>query len=220
MWLFLWLLFVLAMAGFFVWSYHTTYEQKRAWKAFANKFGLEYTPNKLMEPPAMAGQIKGRRANFYPQLTENAQGQRKTETVVEVFLNDIPDTLCVVASSGFMDFVSVLDLPEPFNVENEMWPKNAIARSFEEENPSAWFLGHNDRMQAIHDLFKLPFNSVFVCDGDQSFIAIRTPNPLSDPKRINQVLGKLYDIAKKLESQTQTTPSPEGQPNEQPEPII
>jgi hypothetical protein len=200
MWLFLWLIFVLAMAGFFIWSYHATYEQKRAWKAFAAKLNLQYSPNKLMQPPAMSGVIKGRTANFYPQLTENAQGHRKTETVIEVFLNDIPDILCVVASRGFMDFVSALDLPEPFVIAHANWPEQAIARSFENENPDAWFMANEARAQAIADFFKLPFAVAFVCDGDQSFLAIRTPNPLSSPKRLNQVLGKLYDIASKLEA--------------------
>jgi hypothetical protein len=31
-------------------------------------------------------------------------------------------------------------------------------------------------------------------------LAIRTPNTLGNPKRINQVVGKLFDIAKKLET--------------------
>ena len=164
MWFFLWVVFVLAMVGFFVWSYHATYEQKRAWKAFAARFGLNYVPNKMMQPPAMAGDLKGRAINFYPQLTENAQGQKKTETIVEVFLSEIPDTLCVVASNGFMDFVSALDLPEPFSVEHALWPKSAIARTFDDEQPGQWFLGHDDCVKAIESLLKLPFSTAFVCD--------------------------------------------------------
>ncbi len=200
MWLFLWLVFVLAMAGFFVWSYHATYEQKRAWKTYAAKFNLNYVPNKLMQPPTMSGDIKGRLVNFYPQIVENAQGQRSTQTVVEVFLNNVPDTLCVVASHGFGDFVQVLDLPEPFDVNHPKWPKNALARTFDNENPVAWFLNNEDRVNAISDLSKLPFAVAFLCDGDQAFLAIRTPNTLGNPKRINQVVGKLFDIATKLES--------------------
>jgi len=200
MFLFLWVVFVLAAVGFFLWSTHALFEQKRAWKAYAKKFNLNYTPGTMMQSPSMAGEIKGHRVNFYPQLSENDQGQRSTKNVIEVFLNDIPNTLCVVASRGFMDFVALLDLPEPFTVDDSNWPNNLLTRSLEDEEANVWFLNNKDRIIAIQNLSKLPFDTAFVCDGEQSFIAIRTSNSLGDPRRLNQVVGKLFDIIKMLES--------------------
>ena len=211
MWFFLWVIFVLGMAGFFLWSYHTTYEQKRAWKTFAQKFNLQYISNKLMEPPTMTGDIKGCKVNFYPQVVEDNLGKRTTQTVVEVFLNKIPETVCVVGSSNFGDFVNILDLPDPFNVDHGQWPKSALARGFEEDYPQNWFLNNPKRVEAIAEVFKLPFASAFFTDGEQAFVAIRTPNPLSDPKRINQVVKKLFSVVEMLESETvqQTVPEEE-----------
>jgi hypothetical protein len=75
-------------------------------------------------------------------------------------------------------------------------------------------LNNDDRVSAISDLSKLPFAVAFVCDGDQGFLAIRTPSTFGNPKRINQVVGKLFDIAKKLEAadavvETEVEPAPE-----------
>lgn len=201
MWLFLWVVFVLTAAGFFLWSYHATYEQKKTWKAFANKFQLQYVAGALMQPPAMAGEIKGRQVNFYTQNIENNLGQKMSQNVVEVFLNDIPDILCVVASSGFADFVSVLDLPEPFSVDDKAWPKNLMSRTLEDEAPEIWFKENHDRINAINKISKLPFDFTFLVDGEQAFVAVRTANPLSNSTQLNKVIGLLFDIVKLLESQ-------------------
>jgi len=149
----------------------------------------------------MTGNIKGRLVNFYPQIIEGDNGKKSTHTVIEVFLNQLPDTVCVVASGGFVDFVTVLDLPEPFTLDHARWPRGSLARTFEDESPDAWFLENQDRIMGIDSLFKLPFEKAFFTDVERSFLVIRTANPLSDPKRLNQVVGKLFEIATMLESQ-------------------
>lgn len=204
MWLFLWVVFVLTAAGFFLWSYHATYEQKRAWKSFANKYNLQYVGGKMMDSPSMTGDIKGHKINFYPQITDTPQGQKISQNVVEVFLNDIPDLLCVVATSGFTDFVSLLELPEPFSIDDDQWPKNLLARTFEDEAPELWFRENKLRIEAIHKLSKLPFDFTFLSDGEQAFVAIRTQNPLSSGDKINKVIGVLFDAVKKLEDKKET----------------
>jgi len=212
MWLFLWVVFVLTAAGFFLWSYHATYEQKRAWKKFAEKYNLQYVGGKMMDSPSMTGEIKGRNVNFYPQMTETPQGQKISQNVVEVFLNDIPDLLCVVASTGFSDFVSLLELPEPFTIEDEKWPKTLLARTFEDEAPELWFRENTARIDAIQKLSKLPFDMAFLSDGEQSFVAIRTQNSLSNPAQLNKVIGVLFEAVKNLESQTETKPDEPTEP--------
>lgn len=46
MWIVIWLIFTVILLGFFVWSWATTQEQKKAWKAFAQKYDLLYLPGK------------------------------------------------------------------------------------------------------------------------------------------------------------------------------
>lgn len=219
MWLFLWLVFVLTAVGFFLWSYHATYEQKRTWKKFSEKYNLQYVGGRMMDTPSMTGEIKGRLVNFYPQIVETQQGQRMSQNVVEVFLNDIPDLLCVVAKPGFSDFVSLLDLPEPFNIDNPKWPKSLLSRTFEDEAPEIWFSSNENRIEAIQKLSKLPFDTVFLSDGEQSFVAIRTQNSLSNPAQLNKVVGVLFDTVKNLEN-NQVQIKKEIKKDEQAEPII
>ena len=200
MWLFLWVIFVLCAAGFFLWSYHSTFEQKKGWKAYAQKMGLTYSGGALLDSPEMTGEIKKHRVNFYPDFVENAQGQRSTQNVIEVFLNIKPDLACVVASPGFSDFLIEIDLPESFTVEDNNWPKSALSRCPTGQLCSEWFTGQRSRIDAIQQLLKLPFNSAFVSDQNNAFVVIRTANPISDPRRLNQVVNKLIVIAEMLQT--------------------
>jgi hypothetical protein len=199
MWLFLWVLFVLTAIGYFLWSYHATYEQKRTWKAFAQKYNLNYIPGRMMESPAMNGVIKWYDVNFYPQLVDTPQGQKMNKNVIEVFLNDRPDLISVVATSGLSDFVTLLNMPEPFSVQHDEWPKNILARTFEDEAPELWFAKDEKRIKALQKLAKLPFDWAFMCDLQQSFVAIRTSNPLSESAKLNKLMGLLFEVVKDLE---------------------
>ncbi len=202
MWLFLWVVFVIVAIGYFLWSYHTIYEQKRAWRAFATKFNLQYFPGKMMESPAMSGMIKGHDVNFYPQMVDTPQGRKVNQNVVEVFLNNRPDLITVVSTPGLSDFVSSLGMPEPFSVQHPEWPKNLLSRTFENEAPVSWFLGDEKRIKALQKLSKLPFDWAFMCDLQQSFIAVRASNPLSDPAKLNKLMGLMFDVIKDLEDKT------------------
>lgn len=199
MWLFLWILFVLALIGFFVWSYHTTYEQKRSWRTFSERYNLQYVSEKMMAPPSVSGQLKNRPINLYAQQVEDAQGNRSMQTVLEVFLNDFPNLVMVVTSPQFSDFIAALGFSESFSVDDGSWPKEGLARTIENEFPEKWFLAHKDRVSAIDKLFKLPVSVAFLCNAQQAFIAVRTTNPLSDSKKLHQIIKKLYEIADLLE---------------------
>ena len=75
-----------------------------------------------------------------------------------------------------------------------------MARTFDEERPDLWFEENAKRVEAIAELAKLPFDVGFVCDADRAFVVVRTSHPLTDPKRINQIMGKLFQAAELLES--------------------
>ncbi len=165
------------------------------------KMGLTYNGGRLLDSPTMVGEIKGHPVNFYPQLVENAQGQRSTQSVVEVFLNRIPALTCVVASQGFADFMATIALPLTFEVQDPDWPKKMIGQCPEDEAPELWFADNRQRIEAIQQLSKLPFNVAFVSDGSQAFIAVRTANPIDDPRKINQLVTKLITLVEMLESE-------------------
>lgn len=208
MWLFLWILFVLAVVGAFVWSYYAVYEQKRAWAAFAKKYNLEYMKGAMFKPSAVTGRLKDHRINVYAQENVNEQtGTRTTYSVVEVFLKNVPETYAVVTSKGFVDFLTQLNWPAPFIVEHKSWPASALARTFDNERPDEWFEAQKNRMIAMKTLLELPFDTAFVADGEQAFLAVRTAHPLSDPRRINQILGKLFEVSALLEGDNSPLPT-------------
>lgn len=200
MWLFLWVIFVLSAAGFFLWSYYTTFEQKKAWKAYAQKNNLTYVGGRMLDSPEMSGEIKGRLINFYPMVVENSQGRMVMHNVVEVFFKQVPDVLCVVTSQGFKDFIRTTGLTDTFTVGVNDWPKNVLAYKTEDENPEVWFLDNPRRVEAIRQLTKLPFHTALVADGEQAFVALRTTNPLSEPTRLNQLVRKLNTLVEMLEA--------------------
>lgn len=210
MWLFLWVVIVLTATGFFLWSYHATYEQKRGWKKIAEKYGLAYSENKMMQTPSMNGVIKGHNINFYPQITVSSEGKRQVKNVIEIFLNTVPDVLCVVANNGFSDFVTALELPEPFQVEHVLWPKNMLSRTVDDALPELWFKAHHQRIEAVGKMSKMPFDVTFIADEEQSFVAIRTANSLSDPRKLDKLINALIMIVTALESVAPSTNSDDG----------
>ena len=202
MWLFLWVLFVLCSAGFFLWSYHTTFEQKKAWKVYADKMGLTFFGGNFLSSPEMSGQVKGRLVNFYPQLVENSRNQRSTQTVVEVFFKKAPDISCLVASPGFSDLIESINYPETLNINDPEWPQSAISRCLDVGKTAQWFQSNRMYIDTIKQLFKLPFSSAFLSDPEQAFLAVRTANPLNDPRKINQLVNKLILLAEGLEKES------------------
>lgn len=214
MWLFLWVIFVLCAIGFFLWSYYTTFEQKNAWKAYAQKNKLTYYGGRFLDSPEMTGDIKGRQVNFYPQIVEGPDGRKSTQNVIEVFLNTIPDATFVVSSKGFLDFIVSTGLTETFMVDAKNWPKNILCFRDENENPETWFQNNQKSIEAVNQMVKLPFDAALIADGNQAFIAIRTSNPLSEPVRLNQVVRKIFSLVEMLEQTLATTQSKMANPKD------
>lgn len=204
MWMFLWIVFLLAIIAAFVWSYHIIFEQKRSWAAFAKRYNLNYTPRGFFQAPEVSGHFKGRNLNIYTQERYSPETNTKTVTsIVEVFLTRSPEIYAAVCSPGLVDVMGALDLPEPFMVNSSEWPQQFLSRTFEGEPAAQWFLAEDNRIQAIKQLSGLPFETTFVANDVNSFVAVRTSHPLTDPKRINQIMGKLYAIASLLDTQAQ-----------------
>lgn len=200
MWLFLWIVFVLVVVAAFIWSYHVIYEQKRSWRAFAKKYNLDYAQGTFFSPPVVAGLLKGRRVNIYSQQSmDNNQASKITYSVIEIFFREPPDVFAFVTSQGFVDFMGQVDLPVPFFVQDPKWPANVLSRTLEGEDPAQWFTDEQKRIDGINSMIKLPFDTAFVADGDQAFIAVRTSDALLAPKKINHIVGKMFDILAQIE---------------------
>lgn len=205
MWVFLWIIIVLAVIIGVIWSYRIVFEQQRAWAVFAKKYGMTCKKMGLFKAPDVAGQIKDKRVNIYSLTQINPEtGVQQISTMIEVFLNNDPGVYGAVSSTGFLDYMNTVQLPMPFMVEHPQWPQNILARTFENEQISAWFSEKEERILAIKELNALPFDTIFVANDNNSFVGIRTTHPLDDPKRINQIVGKLFKIAEGLDS---TSPS-------------
>jgi hypothetical protein len=202
MWLFLWILFVLAIFVAIAWSYHVIFEQKRAWGSFAKKYNLEFAKGTFFQPPSASGLIKGRQVNLYSQQRVNPENATQTTTsVLEVFLNKQPTIYAAVGSPGFIDFMTALDLPAPFLVDHPQWPNGFMSRTLDDEPASTWFLANPKRIEAMAELSKIPFDVAFVMNDSNSFVVARTSHPLSDPKRINQIMGKLFAVVGMIEEE-------------------
>jgi len=203
MWLFLWILFVLSVAGVFVWSLHVSHEQKRAWQVFANKYHLQFIKGGLFQPPAITGQLKNRLLNIYIQQAVDDNHSKKTSTMIEVFLTKIPESLAYISSHGFGDLAEQLQIPEPFTVSDPDWPiMNIIARSPDADAASEWFSSHKTRVRAVNKLVKMSYDTAFLIGDDRAFLVLRTSDPLSDPRILNKLIIELYEIASMLETET------------------
>jgi hypothetical protein len=196
MWIFLWIIIVLAVIGAIIWSYHIIFEQKRAWGAFAKKYNLTCTSMGYLKAPEVTGQIKGRTVNIYSIERYAPETDVRTVTsMVEVFLKNDPGMYAAVSSPGFIDYMNDVQLPMPFIVDHPDWPQNVLSRTFENETAAEWFSNNETRINAIKKMSVMPFDTLFVANDMNSFIGVRTSHPLTDPRRINQIMGNLFKIA-------------------------
>ena len=220
MWAFLFFLFVCAVIFAVIWSYHTANLQKRAWAAFAARYQMNFIPAQGLQPPALNGQIKDRSVNIYAQPVISPEGRQSLYSVVEVFLNNVPDELFVVSSTGFADFQNDIDLPQPFAIDNVDWPRDVMARTLEDEDPVAWFQSDKEYIRTLRQFMEMPFDTALVCDRNQAFLVVRTPDPLTDPNKINRIIGKLFDYAAVYDKRKPNTEkaSAKPEPEEIPQP--
>jgi hypothetical protein len=199
LWFFLWLLLSVALVGFLAWTAYILFRQKRAWKAYAKKYKLRYTPGRLFDSPEMAGPMGDYTVSLFTgeHIAGDARTTRKL-TAVEIQLFSNMPFEGAVASNGMVEFTKDLGLGEEVRPDHKGWDKSYIATS-DNKAALAEYL-NKDRLTSLTDLMKTP-NAwvIFVFRGDMTLLRFDTPEPLDMPQDIDKIVKRMLEAAKVME---------------------
>lgn len=195
MWTIFWLIwfvlsaFVLAVYG---WSMKILFEQKEAWKKFAEKHKLDYKSEKLTAPPYLTGRYKDHRLYAYSgvQVTTDVSGQRFV-TIIEIELGKGIPVAGAVGTENLGRFILGLNFEQEYVPNSEYWD---TAYTLKTRNAAVLkkYLTEK-RLQALQNLFKMKNASVlFFFDDVESVLRIETPDPLRNADRMEKIFDRIY----------------------------
>lgn len=208
MWLFLWIIFALAVVGILGWSSNILLAQRQAWTAFANKYKLSITkdnPKSLLSPITLQGTINNRPINIYAAVEQtDRERTQRIYSHIEIYLFDPPPTPFLFSKKKLPDIMGAVQLPQNFTMTDAAWPQLTVAQTENSETLRVWMNKHTTRLQAFANFMNSvddESEALFIHDGTSpAFILFRTEDPLRTPQKLNALVQKLFGFAKDLDS--------------------
>lgn len=190
-----WLIW-LALSGFvfviYAWSLRVLFQQKKAWKVFAEKNKMQYDGGRLTSPPSMTGMFSGYRVFMYTdtEQTFDMRGQRYV-CVIEIELGMGMFVSTAIATKEMTSFVlSLTTLSQEFKPQSSNWDDSYIIRTRNASIMKRYLT--EDRLKALHSLFGMKSSSaIFFFDDVEAVFRVQTTDPLRDPEKIKRILTRI-----------------------------
>ena len=199
LWFLLWLFLSLTLLYFFGWTLYIIQRQKKAWSAFAKKYGLRYFAGGFSEAPQMEGVIDEYAFSFFPAQYElgDVRHSRKMTAIEMTLKSDVPFD-GFIASGMLIDASKGAGLPHETKPLHGGWNDENIILTDKIGSMQAYLT--EERMEIINRWLKLK-NSWFLLGfrNDVFLLRIDTPSPLDNPKKINALVKKLLQDVPALE---------------------
>lgn len=197
-WFFLWFLLAVIIVGATVWSTIILIQQKRAWKSYAAKKGLSFTPNKFFEPATLEGVMGDYTVALFTAVEKNEDSRKDRQiTVAQInanypFLDGIG-----MGNAKMKPFLDALDSIKPYDVKDSAWDKGNIIK-VENKDTADKFLT-KDRLKILNELLKFPkANVLILLDQNEGVFRLETSNPFQDEKKIDALVTKMIARIEKL----------------------
>lgn len=199
LWFLLWFVLSFILLGATFWSTVILIQQKKAWREYAAKKGLVFTPNKFFEPAGMEGVIDGYNVSFFTAVQQNPDVRKNRQlTVMQVNANDgfVDGIAC--GTSEMLPFLQTLTAISPHDVKVGKWENKYHIRSRNKKAVDAFLT--EERVSTLGSILSMPNADILIIlDANEGIFRFETPNPLQDAKQIDSVMNKLLARIKKLE---------------------
>jgi hypothetical protein len=201
LWVFIWLLLSAALIYFFGWTLWITFQQKRTWKAYAQKHKFRYTSGNFYDPPEMAGMIEAHQVSLFTGehlLVNDERGRTRKMTAIEVMLNTHAPTAGGAASGGLVNFIKGLEFKHEIKPDHPGWADDYIVLTDSRAVMRAYLT--TVRIEALLKIMNIKSAwTILVFREDVALLRFDTTKPLADPKRLNKIIRALVETAKILE---------------------
>lgn len=197
--LLVWIALTLFLIGFWVWSVSVLYTQKRAWKVFAKKRQLRYRSNRAFESPEISGSYQDFEVLVFTAEHEGEDGRMTRRlTSIEVSLHSSIPTSGAIASGGMVKLVEGIHFQAEFRPDISGWDDSYIVRSRDNAVMKAYL--NDKRVQELIKLMKIKNAWIILFfSGGRGLLRIDTPDPLHNPKNLDDFLKQMIAAAKILE---------------------
>lgn len=198
MWIMIWVLLAAFVVGVYIWTTTILFEQKKAWKSFAEKSKLTYAPGKLTEPPSIIGTINGRRVSFFTNIqpTADVRGQRQM-TAIEIGLGSGMPTAAALATSQYAGFLSSIRMNETFVPDSPDWKAEYLIRTRDVEALRAYLTP--ERLKALQSVFGMKNSmALFFFDEVDAVLRLETTDPLRNVDRMAKMMKSLMATLDRL----------------------
>ncbi len=195
----IWIAVTLFLVTFWLWSILVLYKQKQAWKAFAKSKDLRYRSNSMFDSPEISGVLKDYKVYVFTAEHDAADGRyARRLTSIEITLKSSLPAALAVASGGMVQIVEELNFRAEYRPEAHGWDNSYIVRSRSEALIKDYLTDR--RVQSLVNVMKIK-NSWFILffSSGQGLLRLDLPDPLNDPKKLNDCLNKLIDAAQVME---------------------
>jgi hypothetical protein len=187
--LFIWLVLSAFILTVTFWSYSILFQQKNAWKSFAQKRNLNYQPGgSFFASPVVTGNIGTYTISLQSEAvtTNDSRGQRYN-TVIEVALRKgmpIPGAIGTVTMAPIIYTLTTLN--EDVKIDDPEWDNQWVIRTVDKEQLICYLTPA--RREAIKKLFKMKIISgLFVFDRNDAVFRIETVDPLHNADKVEKV---------------------------------
>lgn len=197
-WFLIWFVLSFILLGAMAWSTIILIQQKQAWKSFARRKGLTFRPNKFFEPGELEGVLDGYNIAFFTatQQKEDARKNRQL-TVMQITANEKFVDGLGCGTPEMVEFLKLLDALSVHEVKKSGWNKNNDIRSRNKQAVEAYLT--EERVKIISNILSMPNTNVLILmDQNESVFRFETSNPLTDEKKIDAIISKLFARIEKL----------------------
>lgn len=185
---------------FLGWTVLIALRQKRAWKAYAQKMNLRYTPGKMLDTPEVKGTIGAYTIAIFSGEFPSPDGRstRKLSSIEINLTTRLPFTMAA-ASGGMVQIAQQLNLNEEYRPDHPGWIKDYAVLT--ESAPAAAAYLTAERLDALTGLMKIK-NLWVICvlRPDTALLRIDTPLPVDHPGKLDSLVTRLLKAAEKLEA--------------------
>lgn len=193
----IWLAVAGIVFGGLLWSARIVTAQKKAWRAFAGKYGLTVIAGqKLLDPVALTGTLQDRKIVVYVESDEQAR-TRRDYTHIEVYLQNPPPAGFIISQTPLPEALVHLALPQSFTLPGAT---PASATTDDPEAMAAWLTpARVDALKSLLEMTEGTVQTMAMGNGEMAFLLWRGEDPLRDPRALNAIAQKLRSCTAALD---------------------
>lgn len=192
MWIFIWFLLSVFVIGVSLWSVRILFQQKSAWKGYAEKMRLTYQNGpRFLDSPSLSGSIGAYGFGLYSeeQKTQDTRGQR-FNTVLEIALRQGLPTTGALGTIDVLDFAQPLNLVQSLVPQDADWDQDWVVRARNIRVVEKYLTP--SRLEIFKKIFRMKVVSAFfIFDGQDAILRVATADPLNNKARLEKIVKGL-----------------------------